>query len=364
MIMSSEVATLKPDTFETDDFVERLSATIDAGAQCVMISIGHRSGLFDCMATLAPATSAEIASAAGLNERFVREWLAVMVVARIVRYDAEIALYHLPAAHAASLTRQATPGNMAVYAQIIPLMGAIQEQLLECLRTGEGTSYSDYPCFHQFMSEDSMQTVVARLFDSVLPLVDGLHWKLSSGIDVLDAGCGRGEAIHAMALRYPKSRFTGYDLCADAIHYAESKAREAGLRNLRFEACDLSHLHEASCYDFITTFDAVHDQKDPRDLLRRLHRALRPDGVYLMQDIGGSTRLENNLDFPMASLLYAVSFSHCTPVSIGQGGKGLGTMWGWEQAEEMLRSVGFPSIRRHVLEHDPMNVWFVNHKEV
>ena len=81
-----------------------------------------------------------------------------------------------------------------------------------------------------------------------------------------------------------------------------------------------------------------------------------------MQDIGASAKLENNREFPMASLLYTVSFSHCTPVSIGQGGEGLGTMWGWETAERMLRAAGFTEVARHVLEHDPMNVWFVSRR--
>ena len=103
----------------------------------------------------------------------------------------------------------------------------------------------------------------------------------------------------------------------------------------------------------------MHDQKDPAGLIRGLHGALRPGGIYLMQDIGGSARLENNLDFPMASFLYAISCAHCTPVSLGQGGEGLGTMWGWETAEAMLRDAGFAEIARHVLPHDPMNVWFV-----
>ena len=78
-----------------------------------------------------------------------------------------------------------------------------------------------------------------------------------------------------------------------------------------------------------------------------------------MQDIGGSVKLENNLDFPLASLLYAVSCTHCTPVSLGQGGAGLGTMWGWETAQDMLNRAGFASVERYVLPHDPTNVWFV-----
>ena len=345
-------------------FLERLAGIIDAGAQSVMISIGHRTGLFDVMSTLAPATSEEIADAAELAERYVREWLAVMVTAGIVRYDAERGAYWLPPEHAASLTRAGTLGNMAVYAQIIPLLGGVQERTLANFETGEGTTYGDYPCFHQFMAEDSDQTVVTPLFDSVLPLVDGIEDRLRSGINVLDAGCGRGRALVALAERFPASRFTGYDLCADAIDYARNEVRRRELDNIHFEVRDLTGFDEPGRYDLVMSFDAVHDQKHPQELLHGLHRSLKPGGVHLMQDIGGSARLENNLDFPMASLLYAVSCAHCTPVSIGQGGDGLGTMWGWETAERMLRNAGFASVQRHVLAHDPMNVWFVSRREV
>ncbi|MFN2349057.1 MAG: hypothetical protein ABR558_05715 [Thioalkalivibrio sp.] len=82
-----------------------------------------------------------------------------------------------------------------------------------------------------------------------------------------------------------------------------------------------------------------------------------------MQDIDGAAHLENNLDFPMASFLYAISCVHCTPVSLGQEGEGLGTLWGWEIAEAMLKDAGFGEITRHVLPHDPMNVWFVAHND-
>lgn len=175
-------------------FLQRTCDIIDAGAQAVMISIGHRSGLFDVMAGLEAATSKRIADRAGLAERYVREWLAVMVTAGIVDYAPHGGTYRLPKAHAACLTRDATLGNAAVFAQHVAMMGALQEQTLHCLETGDGTTYGDYPCFHQVMAEDSEQTVVSALFDTVLPLIDGIDARLREGIDVLDAGCGKGFA--------------------------------------------------------------------------------------------------------------------------------------------------------------------------
>ncbi len=355
-------ATTTPSAFDhhaAEAFAGRVGDLLNPGAAAAMLSLGHRLGLLDTLATLPPASSEEIAERAALAERYVREWLAVMVMADVVHYDPVTRRYHLPPSHAACLTRGAPLGNLAVYAQHVALFGKIEERISECFRTGSGMAYDEYPCFHQLMAEDSEQTVTAGLFEHILPLVDGIEARLEQGIDVLDAGCARGSALLVLAARYPASRFTGYDLCADAIEHAAAAAGCAGLGNVHFEVRDLTGYCEPARWDLVTSFDAVHDQKDPASLVRGLRQSLKPGGTYLMQDIGGSARLENNRDFPMATFLYAVSCVHCTPVSVGQGGAGLGTMWGWETAEQMLRDAGFGAVVRHVLPHDPMNVWFV-----
>ena len=366
-MQAAEIDDLKAESLSqsgpAEAFMERVCDIVNAGAQSVMISIGHRAGLFDAMAGLEPASSRQIADRTCLSERYVREWLATMVTANIIDYAPQNRTYHLPPAHAACLTREAEHGNLAVYAQHISLLGAMQENTLRCLETGEGTSYDDYPCFHQVMAEDSEQTVVNALFENVLPLAEGIESRLVDGIEVLDAGCGEGRALVALAKRYPRSRFTGYDLCEDAIVTAARHAESEKLDNLRFATRDLSDFDESGRYDLVLTLDAIHDQRDPEDFIARLHRALKSSGVYLMQDIGGSEQLENNLDFPMASLFYAISLSHCTQVSIGQGGKGLGAMWGWETAQVMLKKAGFISSDPHWLPHDPTNVWFVNRRQ-
>jgi SAM-dependent methyltransferase len=341
-------------------FQGRLAEVLNGSAVALMLSVGHRTGLFDTMADLPPATSFGIAEAAGLDERYVREWLAVMVTGGIVAYDPERRSYRLPAAHAASLTRGAPLGNLAVYAQMTTMAAAVEPRLLRAFRTGEGIPYDAYPCFHQVMSEDSAQTVVAGIADTIAALAPDLIGRLEAGIDALDAGCGAGRAAIALARQFPKSRFTGWDLCPDAIEMAREAA--AGVGNVGFAVRDLTYLDNREAFDLVTSFDAVHDQRDPARLLRAIRRALRPGGVHLMQDIGGSARLENNLEFPFAPFLYAVSCVHCTPVSLAQGGEGLGTMWGWETAEAMLTEAGFAETKRHSLPHDPMNVWFVSRR--
>ena len=350
------------DQAKAEEFAERMVGVLNEGAIALMTSIGHRTGLFDVMAGLPPSTSEQIASAADLNERYVREWLAAMVVGRIVEHNPEGPegeTYRLPQEHAAFLTRAAAPDNIAVTAQFIPLMGAVEDGIVESFKNGGGLPYSAFPHFHQVMAEDSGQTVVATLTDHILPLVPGLTERLEAGIDVLDVGCGSGRALNLMARSFPNSRFIGYDFSEEGIARARAAAQEHGTPNVRFEVKDAAKLDEKKRYDLITTFDAVHDQAKPAAVLKGIADALKDDGVYLMQDIAGSSHVHNNLDHPIGPFLYTVSTMHCMTVSLAQGGEGLGTMWGEEKAKEMLKDAGFKEVEVKQLPHDIFNNCFI-----
>jgi 2-polyprenyl-3-methyl-5-hydroxy-6-metoxy-1,4-benzoquinol methylase len=347
------------DQAKAEAFAERMVGVLNEGAIALMTSIGHRTGLFDVMAGLPPSTSEQIASAANLNERYVREWLAAMVVGKIVEHNPEDGTYYLPQEHAAFLTRAASPDNIAVTAQFIPLMGSVEDEVVESFKNGGGVPYSAFPHFHEVMAEDSGQTVVAALRDHILPLVPGLIQRLEAGIDVLDVGCGSGRALNLMARMFPNSRFIGYDFSEEAITRARAEAQEHGTTNVRFEVEDMAKLDEKKRYDLITTFDAIHDQARPAAVLKGIADALKDDGVYLMQDIAGSSHVHNNLDHPIGPFLYTVSTMHCMTVSLAQGGEGLGTMWGEEKAKEMLKDAGFKKVEVKQLPHDIFNNYFV-----
>jgi 2-polyprenyl-3-methyl-5-hydroxy-6-metoxy-1,4-benzoquinol methylase len=332
---------------------------LNGGAIAVMISIGHRTGLFDTLSELPPSTSEEIAAAAGLNERYVREWLGAMLTGGIVEYDAEERRFSLPAEHAAWLTRRATPNNVAVYAQYIPQLGAVEDEILECFRKGGGVPYEHYQRFHQIMAEDSGQTVVAVLIGRILPLVPKLVESLRQGIDVLDVGCGSGRALNLMAANFPNSRFTGYDLSEEAIRLAAAEAQNHELTNITFEQVDLTTFEIPQQYDLITAFDAIHDQARPDNVLAAVAKALKPEGVFLMQDIAASTEMHKNCDHPAGPLLYTISCLHCMSVSLAQNGAGLGAMWGQEQALQMLHAAGFADVRVERLAHDFQNSYFI-----
>jgi SAM-dependent methyltransferase len=265
--------------------------------------------------------------------------------------------YVLPPEHARWLTRVSSPENIAVTTQWIPLLGSVEDEVVESFERGGGVPYSAYPRFHEVMAEESAQTVVAALTGAILPLVPGLTERLESGIDVLDLGCGSGRALNLMAQTYPNSRFTGYDISEEGIARAREEAR--GLGNVRFEVRDVAELGEENNYDLVTTFDVIHDQARPAAVLAEISRALRPDGVYLMQDIAGSSQVHNNLDHLLGPLMYTISTMHCMTVSLAQGGEGLGAMWGEEKAKELLEEAGFERVEVRQLPHDLANSYFI-----
>jgi SAM-dependent methyltransferase len=200
------------------------------------------------------------------------------------------------------------------------------------------------------------------LREHILPLVPGLIERLEGGIRALDVGCGRGRAVNLMAGLFPKSTFVGYDLSEEAIAFARDEAKREGHANARFEACDLSRFDEeakSGAFDLVTSFDAIHDQTRPLAVLRGIRRSLADDGVYLAQDVKGSSHHHLNRDRPLGTLLYTISCMHCMTVSLAQGGDGLGAMWGRETAERYFREVGFGTVEVHELPHDPFNYFYI-----
>ncbi|MGB3532708.1 MAG: methyltransferase domain-containing protein [Microcoleaceae cyanobacterium] len=350
------------DSQKADLFAEKMLDVINYGSLALMTSIGHRTGLFDAMATLPASTSQQIAASTQLNERYVREWLGAMVTGGFIEYNPQPNTYFLPAEHAAFLTRSAASDNIAVVAQYIPLLATVEDKIIDCFYHGGGVPYSEYKRFHKIMAEESSQTVVNALMDTILPLVPGITEKLLSGIQVLDVGCGSGYALITLAIAFPQSQFVGYDFSEEAITTATKAVKQFGLTNIRFEVKDAATINEVDYYDLILTFDAIHDQAKPDIVLAAIARALKPEGIYLMQDIRASSSVHRNLDHPISPMLYTISCLHCMSVSLAENGAGLGAMWGEEKAVEMLYEAGFNQVEVKQLDHDIQNNYYINRK--
>ncbi|MFJ3789510.1 class I SAM-dependent methyltransferase [Kitasatospora sp. NPDC090091] len=347
----------EPDPAKQEEFAGRTVQVLNDACLGFMTSIGHQTGLFDTMAGLAPSTSTEIADAAGLNERYVREWLGGMVVGGFVEYDPDGARYRLPPEHAASLTRAAGPENMAGLMQYLALMGEVEQQIVQAFRKGGGLPYSAYPRFQALQAEESARVYDMALVDGIVPLVPGLADRLRAGIDALDIGTGEGHAVNVLARAFPASRFTGVDISEQGIGAAKAEAARRGIDNARFEVVDSAGLTGA--YDLVTAFDVIHDLARPAETLAAIAGVLRPDGVFLMGDIAASSRLEENVDHPLGPALYTFSTFYCMTVSLGEGGAGLGTVWGEQTARRMLAEAGFGSVDVTQVEGDVLNMYYL-----
>jgi SAM-dependent methyltransferase len=334
----------EPDPDRTRAFGERLLGLLTGGMLSMLIGIGHRTGLFEAAAR-GSATSAELAERAGLHERYVREWLGAMVAGAIIEYDPADRRYTLPSEHAALLTG-ATARNIGPVASNLRTLGAVMPQVERCFTEGGGVPIAEYAAVSAGgLGETWRHVYDEHLVDGFLGRVPGLLERLRAGARALDLGCGTGHAVNVMAREFPLSTFDGFDIATAAI--ADAKAERVAMRlpNAAFTVADAAELAPPRPYDVITAFDAIHDQAAPEAVLRRVHDALAPGGVFVMVDTTFASRLEDNTANPYAPLSYGISLLFCVPTSIATGGTGLGAMWGRELARTMLADAGFTDVQ-------------------
>lgn len=347
------------DTAAVEEFAGKLIETITGGLLTSLIEIGRRTRLFE-LATAGPATSAELAERGGLQERYVREWLAAMATADIFEYDAENRRFWLPVEHAAVLTGD-TYDNLAPLAYLVSVITRQDEAVAKCFTEGGGVAWDAYtPEIHDVMDVLWQPMYRDILIQQILPLGPGLVEKLDRGTRVADVACGAGNGTLVMARRFSNSIFVGYDLDADAISVARS--RMEGLSNVSFEVADAAALTSDRPFGAAFVFNAVHDQARPLEVLRSIQSILEPGGTFLMNEPRISSNLEDNIDNPVAPMTYAISLLHCMTVSLAEGGAGLGTGWGEQVAVALLSDAGFGPVEVHDAPGDPGNAIFVTHR--
>lgn len=347
------------DTKKVEALAGQMLGILNGSLLTLMTSVGYRTGLIDALAGMPPASSVEIARAANLNERYVREWLGAMVVGRILTYNPTDQTYHLPPEHAAVITRAAGAQNVAVFASFVPQFAMVEDGIVDAFQHGGGLPYSEFPQFQKSMAQLSGQIFDATLLNVTLELVPGLTDRLRAGIDVADIACGSGHAINLMAQAFPASRFTGYDFSADGLAVARAESEQLGTANARFLEQDVARLDLENAFDLITIFDAIHDQAHPRAVLRNIARALRGGGTCLAVDVQASSQLEENVDHPFGPWMYAVSTMHCMTVSLALGGEGLGTVWGEQKARELFAEAGLVVQDVKHVEGDIFNNYYI-----
>jgi 2-polyprenyl-3-methyl-5-hydroxy-6-metoxy-1,4-benzoquinol methylase len=344
------------ETAAVEAFQEKVLGDYAGANAFFMASIGDRLGIFSDLGRNGPATGEELATRTGLQGRYLTEWLAGMAAADYLEYDPSTGRYALPGHHAPVLAEEAGPfffGN--AFFDFSTNFGETYRRLLVAFREGGGVSQDTYGA----EVAESIERFTApwfehRLLDEWLPAMPDVLAALERGASVCDVGCGRGRAIVKLAEAFPRSRFVGYDIFEPAIAAARASADRSGVADrARFEVRDAGAGLEGG-YDLVTTFDVLHDSADPRAILREIRSAMASDGRYVCVDINCSDKPEENVG-PLGTVMYGLSLAYCLPVSLAEGGAGLGTLGLPERTlTELALAAGFTSVRRLPID-DPFN---------
>ncbi len=128
--------------FKSDSFSDYLIDTINKGPLSLMLSLGHRTRLFDIMSTLPPSTVEEISKKANLNQSYIKEWQGTMVTGKIIDCDSSKSTFYLPKEKAQFLPPEDNPYNFSALMQWIPILAQVEDKIVECFRRGDGVPYS------------------------------------------------------------------------------------------------------------------------------------------------------------------------------------------------------------------------------
>jgi SAM-dependent methyltransferase len=363
--MSSEevlsVAATEAGSERRDALVGRLFASTVGAFELLGVYVGSRLGLYEALASHGPLTSAELAEAAGIAERYAREWLELQAAAEIVDVDdpsrtASERRYSLPAGHDEALTDMDSLNYAAPFGQFVVAALRPIDALLDAIRTGDGVPFADYGAdLHDGQAAFTRPLFRKLLTQEWLPAVPELHERLLAEppARLADVACGLGWSSIAMAEAYPLIQVDGIDLDVASIEKANEllATRDVGGR-VTFEVRDAADLGLQGRYDVVTVFEALHDMSYPVHVLRACRGLLAEGGAMLVAD----ERVSDEFTLPASDIerfYYGISLLHCLPVGmIGEGAAGTGTVMRASTVERYASEAGFGSFDVLPIEND------------
>ena len=317
------------------------------GTMSVLLAyMGDRLGLYRALETNGAGTSGEIAAKAGLDERYVREWLSGAAAGGHVDYDPATGRFSLSPEAALIYAAEGDPRCLQGFFQAVKSAYDDEEKSTEAIRAGRGLAWGDRsPCCFCGTDRFFRPGYAVNLVESWIPALTGMRERLEAGGKVADIGCGHGSSTVLMAEAFPNSTFVGFDFHAPSIEAARAKAAEAGVTNVSFQVAAAKDFPGGD-YDLDCIFDAIHDMGDPVGAAAHIRQALKPDGSFMVvEPIAGDT-LEENLHL-LGQIFYGFSTVACVPASKAQEvGLALGAQAGEKRLASVLREGGFASVRR------------------
>jgi SAM-dependent methyltransferase len=344
-----------------DELAERLFGSALGALDLLCVYLGDRLGLYRALADAGTSTSAELASAAGVNERYAREWLEQQAVAGIIEVEdpnasAAERRYDLPAGHDEVLLEADSLNHMAPMAQALVACTLPIHAVMAAFRTGDGVPYADFGAdLHEGQARFTQPLFHNLLATDWFPAVSAIHDRLSNDppARVADIACGLGRSSIAIARGYPKVSVDGIDLDRASIERAEQLLATSGVGDrVEFFCQDAADPDLSGRYDLVTIFEALHDMSYPVDALRSARGLLTDGGCVLVADERAAERFAPDAG-DVERLYYGFSVLHCLPVGmVGANAAGTGTVMREDTVRSYAEQAGFTGFEVAPIDND------------
>jgi SAM-dependent methyltransferase len=336
------------DEARLDQLMTQMSGDLGGAASVALVRMGDSLGLYKALHSKGPLTPAGLAEAAGIGERYAREWLAAQAASDYVTYDKATGTFGLSPEQALLFADENGALSMLGGFDSAAALMANQAKVQAAFKTGGGVEWGDQAgCVFCAVARFFRPLYRANLVDHWLPALDGVVPKLVAGGLVADVGCGHGLSTIMMAQAFPQSQFIGFDFHEGSIEAAREHAQEQAVANVRFQVAKAKDFPGRD-YDLVTFFDCLHDLGDPAGAAAHVRQALKPDGTWMVVEPLAHDRLEDNLN-PLGRLYYCASTMICVPTSLSQEvGAALGAQAGPAKLSEVISQGGFTRIRRAI----------------
>jgi 2-polyprenyl-3-methyl-5-hydroxy-6-metoxy-1,4-benzoquinol methylase len=344
-----------------DALVERLFQATLGTWDILGVYLGVRLGLYRVLAERAWVTAPELAVAAGVDERYAREWLEQQAATGILEVEdanaeASARRYSLPPGHDEALLDETSLNHIAPIARLVVACVRPVDELLDAFRSGGGVPYARYGAdLHEGQAGFTRPLFEHLLGSEWLPAVPELHERLLADppARVADVACGEGRSSIAIARGYPKVRVDGLDLDEASIAAAQRHLAGSGVEDrVGFHLRDAADPQLAGQYDLVTIFEALHDMSYPVEVLRALHGLLAEGGSVMVCD----ERVADAFTAPaddVERLYYGFSVLHCLPVGmVGANAAGTGTLMRADTLRRYATEAGFREVEVLPIEND------------